>query len=86
MLDGDGVQGFETMDDSEFGASGRAVHLLDNRKPARSVGGIQRLIDPGGDLGFDESADFVVNAWWNRNIALNPGLVFDYIWKTTPLY
>lgn len=78
MLDGDGVQGFEAVNDSEFGASGGAIRLLDDCKPTRSVGGIRRLIDSSSDLGFDESAYFVVDAWWNRNIALNPGLVFDY--------
>ena len=77
MLDGDGIQGFEAVNNSEFGPSGGAIRLFDDCKPMQLVGGIRRLIDSSGDLGFDELAHFVIDAWWNQNIALNPGLVFD---------
>ena len=67
MLDGDGVEWFETVDDSETGTA-----FLYDAKPSRSVGRIGRFVHTSIDFSANDFADFVVNARGNRDIALDP--------------
>lgn len=57
--------------------SKRLAVLLHDTEPTRSIRGIRRFVDSGGDLPLDHRADFVVDAGGNRDILLHPRRVRD---------
>ena len=61
MLDGNGIKGFETVDQ----ANGIVV---------RRVGA---LVYTGIHLHLNNLTNFVIDTWWYQNVLLNPGGVCD---------
>lgn len=75
MLNGDLVEQLEAVDEAE-----RVLVLLENAKPAQAIGGIGGLIHARRNLLFDDVADFVVEPWGYRDVALDPRRVRNH-WK-----
>ena len=67
MLDGDLVEWFETVDESQ-----RLAVFLDNAEPSRPIGGVRGLVHACRDLALDNRADFVVETWGNGDVLLYP--------------
>ena len=74
------IEGLEAVDDPEWFAI-----LLDDAEPSGPVGWDEGFIHIHIQLALDDFANFVVYVWRNRDIALNPGLVWDcrdlYRWE-----
>lgn len=73
MLNGNGVERFEAMNE----AKGLAIFLNDT-EPTRSIRRVRRFVDSGVDLPPDDFADFVIDARRDGDIALYPRGVRDY--------
>ena len=67
MLDRDGVERFETVNDSET-----LSVLLDDTKPSGSVCGVRGFVDTGVHLLSDYCTNSVIESGWYRNILLDP--------------
>jgi len=72
VLDSDGVEGFETVNNAQIGAS-----FLQDGKPSRSIGRVRSLIDTSVDFGLNDFADILVDTWRDGHISKYPGFVFD---------
>ena len=72
MLDCDGVEGFETVDQ----ANGIGFFLC-YAEPARAVQGVGALVYTGIHLRLNDFADLIVDTRGYRNVSLNPGGVCD---------
>ena len=68
MLDGDGVEGFETVD----GMNGVGF-FLHYAEPARAVQGVRALVYTSIHLCPNDFADLIIDTWRYRNVSLNPG-------------
>ena len=72
MLDGDSVEGFETVD----GTNGVSFFLR-YAEPARAVRGIRALVYAGIHLCLNDFADLIIDPRRYQNVLLNPGGVCD---------
>jgi len=68
VLNSNGVEGFEAVDDTES-----FTVLLQNGKPTRSIGGVGGFVDACAHFPSDNGADFFVEARGYGNISLDPG-------------
>ena len=68
MLDGDSVEGLETVD----GTNGIGFFLC-YAEPAKVVRGVQALVYAGIHLCPNDFADLIVDTWQYRNVSLNSG-------------